>query len=203
MVPSLTMKTELHIIARQTLVNDFVNIVFQSEALNNVKPGHYFECEDNAAKIYLMKTSSQQAEAIVSSKDLFLFNQETIVINDFREKIYEPPHPEKFTILISGIETLMACLYYLKQYRQPFKGIVFISGEGPFPFHPIPSQIVVPTLPSYLIATLPLLEDWGITTRLANTQDMPGCFCGKSEQLIQLWNKEAGKLPMEYHLLNF
>lgn len=61
-----------------------------------------------------------------------------------------------------------------KQYR-PF---VIMGSEVPFPFKSKPSTIMVPGQPDGVIACMPLLEDWGIPSRLASTRGYPGCFDG-------------------------
>ena len=61
-----------------------------------------------------------------------------------------------------------------KQYT-PF---VIMGSEVPFPFQTKPSTIMVPGQPDGVIACMPLLEDWGIASRLTSTQGYPGCFDG-------------------------
>ena len=61
-----------------------------------------------------------------------------------------------------------------KQYT-PF---VIMGSEVPFPFQSKPSTIMIPGQPDGVIACMPLLEDWGIASRLTSTQGYPGCFEG-------------------------
>jgi len=61
-----------------------------------------------------------------------------------------------------------------KQYT-PF---VIMGSEVPFPFQSKPSTIMIPGQPDGVIACMPLLEDWGIASRLTSTQGYPGCFDG-------------------------
>jgi dihydroorotate dehydrogenase electron transfer subunit len=55
---------------------------------------------------------------------------------------------------------------------------VILGSEVPFPFDARPSQIVIPGLPEGIIATMPLLDDWGVPCRLASLQGYAGCFEG-------------------------
>jgi dihydroorotate dehydrogenase electron transfer subunit len=57
----------------------------------------------------------------------------------------------------------------------------------PFPFRPRPSVIVVPGIPTGIIACMPLLEEWGIASRLATPLDLPGCFEGTVTELADVW----------------
>jgi dihydroorotate dehydrogenase electron transfer subunit len=68
--------------------------------------------------------------------------------------------------------------------RQPF---VVLGSEVPFPFDSRPSQFVVAGLPEGVIAAMPLLEDWGIPSRLASLQGYPGCHQGYVTDLCRHW----------------
>ncbi len=67
---------------------------------------------------------------------------------------------------------------------QPF---VILGSEVPFPFHPRPSQLMLPGIPEGVIAAMPLLEDWGIASRLASLQGYAGCFDGYVTDLARHW----------------
>ena len=65
--------------------------------------------------------------------------------------------------------------------------LVLLGSNTPFPFRPRPSVIVVPGIPTGVIACMPLLEEWGIASRLASTADLPGCFEGLVTDLADAW----------------
>jgi dihydroorotate dehydrogenase electron transfer subunit len=70
----------------------------------------------------------------------------------------------------------------------PWRLLVLLGSTGlPFPFRPRPSVIVVPGIPTGVIACMPLLEEWGIASRLASTLDLPGCFEGPVITLADSW----------------
>jgi dihydroorotate dehydrogenase electron transfer subunit len=69
----------------------------------------------------------------------------------------------------------------------PLKPLVLLGSDTPFPFRPRPSVIVVPGIPTGVIACMPLLEEWGIASRLASTTDLPGCFEGTVTALADAW----------------
>ena len=69
----------------------------------------------------------------------------------------------------------------------PWKPLVLLGSDTPFPFRPRPSVIVVPGIPTGVIACMPLLEEWGIASRLARTADLPGCFEGLVTDLADAW----------------
>jgi dihydroorotate dehydrogenase electron transfer subunit len=69
----------------------------------------------------------------------------------------------------------------------PWRPLVLLGSAGPFPFRPRPSVILVPGMPPGVIACMPLLEEWGIASRLASTLDLPGCFEGAVRTLADVW----------------
>ncbi len=72
--------------------------------------------------------------------------------------------------------------------REPaFKPLVILGSEVPFPFQARPSQFLVPGLSADVIAAMPLLDDWGIPSRLASLQGYAGCFQGFVTDLARSW----------------
>ena len=69
----------------------------------------------------------------------------------------------------------------------PWKPLVLMGSEVPFPFRTRPSAIIVPGIPPGSIACMPLLEDWGVPCRLASRADFPGCFPGYVTELAAEW----------------
>jgi dihydroorotate dehydrogenase electron transfer subunit len=67
---------------------------------------------------------------------------------------------------------------------QPF---VILGSEVPFPFTARPSQILVPGLPDGVIGAMPLLDDWGVPSRLASRRGYPGCYDGFVTGLAEHW----------------
>jgi dihydroorotate dehydrogenase electron transfer subunit len=67
------------------------------------------------------------------------------------------------------------------------KPLVLLGSDTPFPFRPRPSVIIVPGIPTGVIACMPLLEEWDIASRLASTADLPGCFEGTVTALAEAW----------------
>ena len=68
--------------------------------------------------------------------------------------------------------------------RRPF---VVLGSEVPFPFDPQPSQFILDGMPEAVIAAMPLLEDWGVPSRLASLQGYAGCHQGYVTDLSRRW----------------
>jgi hypothetical protein len=78
----------------------------------------------------------------------------------------------------------------------PWNLLVLLGSETHFPFRPRPSVIVVPGIPAGIIACMPLLEGWGIASRLASTLDLPGCFEGTVAELADTWLSSLGQTDL-------
>lgn len=68
-----------------------------------------------------------------------------------------------------------------------FRPFAILGSELPFPFRARPSTIVVPGMPDGVIACMPLLEEWGVPSRLTTRSGFPGCFDGYVTDLARLW----------------
>jgi dihydroorotate dehydrogenase electron transfer subunit len=68
-----------------------------------------------------------------------------------------------------------------------WRPLVLMGSEVPFPFSARPSRILVPGMENGVIAAMPLLDDWGVPSRLASLQGYPGCFHGYITDLARHW----------------
>lgn len=73
--------------------------------------------------------------------------------------------------------------------RSQWKPLVLMGSEVPFPFKVRPSTILVPGIPEGVIGCMPLMEDWGLPSRLASKQGYAGCFDGYITDLARSWLK--------------
>jgi dihydroorotate dehydrogenase electron transfer subunit len=74
-----------------------------------------------------------------------------------------------------------------EQPGKPWKPLVLMGSEIPFPFKPRPSTILVPGIPAGSIAAMPLLDGWGVASRLASKAGNSGCYDGFVTQLADEW----------------
>ena len=73
-----------------------------------------------------------------------------------------------------------------------WRPLVLMGSEIPFPFRARPSTVLVPGMPQGVMAAMPLLEDWGVPSRLASFQDFPGCYHGYVTSLAAEWLQSLG-----------
>ena len=86
-----------------------------------------------------------------------------------------------------GIPPMIFLAHHLRRLRPRVAPLVFMGSEVPFPFAARPSAFLVPGMPEGCIAAMPLLEDWGIASRLASGAGLPGCFAGFVTDLARQW----------------
>lgn len=102
---------------------------------------------------------------------------------------FEAHHERPRALLLGGGVGIPPMVFIADHLRadKTYKPFVIMGSEVPFPFTARPSQIVVPGMPHGVIAAMPLLEDWGIASRLASRQGYPGCFDGYLTDLARAW----------------
>ena len=95
---------------------------------------------------------------------------------------------EKRPLLIGGGVGMPPMIFIAESLRssnkQPF---VVLGSEVPFPFTPRPSHFLLKGIPEGVIGAMPLLEDWGIPSRLASLQGYAGCHQGYVTDLSRRW----------------
>lgn len=95
------------------------------------------------------------------------------------------------TLLVGGgvgIPPMVFLAESLKARRDvPWQPLVLMGSEIPFPFRARPSTIVVPGIPAGAIACMPLLDDWGVPSRLATLAGYAGCYDGYVTDLAAAW----------------
>lgn len=100
-------------------------------------------------------------------------------------------HPDKPRPLLIGggvgIPPMVFIADVLRQSNESYHPFVIMGSEVPFPFTARPSRIMMPGIPDGVIASMPLLEEWGIASRLTSLQGYPGCFEGYVTELARAY----------------
>lgn len=100
-------------------------------------------------------------------------------------------HPEHDRPLMIGGGVGIPPMVFLSETimdeQTAWEPLVLMGSEVPFPFQARPSTILVPGIPDGVIASMPLLEGWGIASRLASREGFPGCFQGFVTELAGEW----------------
>ncbi len=99
----------------------------------------------------------------------------------------DPGRPLK--LLLGGGVGMPPMIFLADRLRSAsdLKAFVILGSEVPFPFHPRPSRFHFAGLPEAVTAAMPLLEDWGVPSRLTSLQGYPGCFEGYVTEFAAAW----------------
>jgi dihydroorotate dehydrogenase electron transfer subunit len=100
-----------------------------------------------------------------------------------------PDRDRPRTLLLGGGVGIPPMVFLADHLRRDahWKPLVLMGSEVPFPFDARPSAIMVPGVPVDVIGAMPLLDDWGVASRLASLQGYPGCFEGYITGLARHW----------------
>jgi dihydroorotate dehydrogenase electron transfer subunit len=102
------------------------------------------------------------------------------------------PSPQRpKTLLIGGGVGIPPMVFLAESLKErndaAWQPLVLMGSEIPFPFHTRPSTILLPGMPDGVIACMPLLDGWGVPSRLASLAGFAGCFEGYVTDLAAAW----------------
>jgi dihydroorotate dehydrogenase electron transfer subunit len=104
---------------------------------------------------------------------------------------FEPSPARPRTLLVGGGVGIPPMVFLAESLRSRtdarWQPLVLMGSEIPFPFRARPSTILVPGMPAEAIACMPLLDDWGVPSRLATMAGFAGCFEGYVTDLAAAW----------------
>jgi dihydroorotate dehydrogenase electron transfer subunit len=100
-------------------------------------------------------------------------------------------HPQRRRPLLIGggvgIPPMIFLAEHLHTLKEAYSPLVIMGSEIPFPFRATPSKIMLDGIDSDVIASMPLLDDWNIPSRLASLQNYTGCYQGYVTDLARQW----------------
>ena len=85
------------------------------------------------------------------------------------------------------------CAQLNRENKNNYEPFVILGSEVPFPFTTKPSEIMVSGMPDGVIASMPLLDEWNIPSRLASLQGYAGTYEGYVTDLARHWLKSLTK----------
>ena len=102
------------------------------------------------------------------------------------------PSPQRpKTLMIGGGVGIPPMVFLAESLKErndaAWQPLVLMGSEIPFPFHTRPSTILLPGMPDGVIACMPLLDGWGVPSRLASLAGFAGCFEGYVTDLAAAW----------------
>ena len=104
---------------------------------------------------------------------------------------FKPSPQRPKTLLVGGGVGIPPMVFLAESLKErddaSWQPLVLMGSEIPFPFHTRPSTILLPGVPDGVIACMPLLDGWGVPSRLASLAGFPGCFDGYVTDLATAW----------------
>jgi dihydroorotate dehydrogenase electron transfer subunit len=114
---------------------------------------------------------------------------------------FKPQADKPLALLIGGGVGLPPMIFLAEVLRERaaegFRPFAILGSEIPFPFRARPSRILVPGMPDGVIASMPLLEDWGIPSRLTSKAGFAGCHDGFVTDLARSWLETLDRATLE------
>lgn len=105
-------------------------------------------------------------------------------------KPFAPASARPNTLLIGGgvgIPPMVFVADHLRSDKENWKPLAILGSEIPFPFDRVSSRLATPWLDDRLNSAMPLLESWGVPSRLATLAGFEGCFDGYVTDLADQW----------------
>jgi dihydroorotate dehydrogenase electron transfer subunit len=102
---------------------------------------------------------------------------------------FVPDAQRPHTLLIGGGVGIPPMVFLADTLRKDpaWKPLAILGSEIPFPFDLQTSAIAVAGIDADISSAMPLLEDWGIPSRLTSLQGYDGCFDGYVTDLAGRW----------------
>jgi dihydroorotate dehydrogenase electron transfer subunit len=104
---------------------------------------------------------------------------------------FEPHRARPRTLLIGGGVGIPPMIFLAERLTQDLDGgwrpLVLMGSEIPFPFLARASQIAEPGIADSVCAAMPLLESWGVPSRLASFSGFTGTYAGYVTDLAARW----------------
>lgn len=102
---------------------------------------------------------------------------------------FVPDSQRPNTLLIGGGVGIPPMVFLADTLRKDplWKPLAILGSEIPFPFDAQTSAITVAGIDAGVSSAMPLLEDWGVPSRLTSLQGYDGCFDGYVTDLAGRW----------------
>jgi len=100
-------------------------------------------------------------------------------------------HPDRpRTLLVGGGVGIPPMVFLAEQLRadkHDWETLLLMGSEIPFPFEAAQSSLATPWLPGDIDSCMPLLDEWGVCSRLASLAGYDGCYKGYVSDLARAW----------------
>jgi dihydroorotate dehydrogenase electron transfer subunit len=106
---------------------------------------------------------------------------------------FSPAAERPNALLIGGGVGIPPMVFLADALRNgPWRPLAILGSEIPFPFELQPSRIETPWLDPGINSAMPLLEKWGVPSRLTSLAGFEGCYRGFVTDLADRWLQSVG-----------
>ena len=198
---------EAEIISQNNYEDQQYHMVLSCRKISaNASPGHFVHMQCDPS-IYMRRPMSIMRSDPKNNTIEILYKIHGMGTNALSKKkpggtinligpIGNPFKMEKFSkrpLLIGGgvgIPPMIFLAEHIKKTKNKLMPFVLMGSEIAFPFKTQPSKILSNETPVDVIASMSLLDDWGIPSRLTSLKDFAGCFNGYVTELAEIWLKK-------------
>ena len=102
---------------------------------------------------------------------------------------FTPSKKRPKTLLIGGGVGIPPMVFLAETLKDDntWQPLVLMGSEIPFPFELQASSLATPWADDTIASSMPLLESWGVPSRLTSRSDFAGCYRGYLTDLAELW----------------
>lgn len=114
-------------------------------------------------------------------------------------QVFRPDLQRPNCLLIGGGVGIPPMVFLAEALRRDdaWQPLAILGSEIPFPFELQPSALETPWADGEIVSCMPLLEEWGICSRLCSLSDFDGTFRGYVTDLAELWLQDLSDSERE------
>lgn len=188
-------------------VSSFQNsfLLLKVDALpEGILPGSYLLFANDAQRFYISNVDQTKSQIEVFAP-AYAQTQDRMKAELVRSdtSLCEPGQPVLVTAGVTQLGAFIFAARALRKLCNAKHSLFVLYSENTFPFQPVPSKFVVSAVPSHVIAGMPMLEDWGLPTRLVSDAFVPGAFDGSVDELLSYYLEQKGCAAGNIYVLNY
>lgn len=182
---------ELKLISVQTLANDASVLRYTYDVTEGpVQPGDIIEIDDRGMRLSIFRSDANWLEFLLEKTlGASLASKQTVNAKLDTSQRLTPINDDDVALVMCDEQGFAAGMHIATHWLRMHRGAMlclFTIDTAP-PFAPRPSQFLIPGIRPDVTAAVPLLEDWGIPSRLVSYASMPGVFDGSIRSLATAW----------------
>ena len=162
--------------------------LYQINCDETILPGQWLSADNNRFPVF--QCADRKIQFVSPERptlsEKFVISGEPIILPDNDNQLLLLADEEAIPLLFFLIHHLRHQWGEKKLADRVYQ--ILLGTESFFPFTPVPSNFLMPDIPTGIIASSQLLEDFGLPARLASANELPGCFSGSLSTMLNQLN---------------